>query len=235
MSTQDAHESGIPPRGRRTTGPGTPGPSARPTTMRISVAVYAEDVILHAGTIHLLRQRPEIELVPDEEAGNAQISLVVADFVNESTVRRLQRLQRNTATRTGLIVRFFEVDAIQTMLECGVAAVLPRADADQDELIHLITKMAMGEGFLSGELLGKLIYHVGSSQRAYLGPRRLTLSAREAAMLRLVAEGFKTAEIAQKTSYSERTVKNVLHGLITRLDVRNRTQAVAFATRHGLI
>ncbi|MEU3183576.1 response regulator transcription factor [Streptomyces sp. NPDC006923] len=235
MSIQDAYESGIPCRGPRAAGPGTPTPSARHTAVPISVAVYAEDVILRAGTVHLLRQRPEVKLVPDEEAANARISLVVTDCVNESTMRRLQRLQRNPATRTGLVVGFFEVGAIRTMLECGVAAVLRRADADQDELMHLITELARGEGALSGELLGKLIYHVGRSHRASPDPRSLTLSVREADMLSLVAEGFKTAEIAEKTSYSERTVKNVLHGLITRLDVRNRTQAVAFATRHGLI
>ena len=61
------------------------------------------------------------------------------------------------------------------------------------------------------------------------------LSSREADVLRLVAEGRDTSEIAEELCYSERTVKNVLHDLTTRLQLRNRTHAVAYALREGLI
>ncbi|MGW6718287.1 response regulator transcription factor [Streptomyces sp. NPDC055886] len=218
--------------GRRTAGPGgAPGG-------RVSVAVYAEDLILQTGMVHQLRVRPEIELLPEAEADRAQVSLVVVDTVGESTVQLLHRLQRNTSTRTGLVVGFFESGALQTMIECGVAAVLRRGEADQDRLVHLVRAMANGEGVLPGDLLGKLLDHVSSLQRTVLDPRGLTLStltAREAEMIRLVSEGCDTAEIARKTSYSERTVKNVLHEVATRLELRNRAHAVGYAMRHGLI
>jgi DNA-binding NarL/FixJ family response regulator len=61
------------------------------------------------------------------------------------------------------------------------------------------------------------------------------LSAREVDVLKLVAEGFDTREIAGKLCYSERTVKNVLHGLMLRLRLRNRAHAVAYAARHGYL
>lgn len=205
---------------------------------RVSVAVYAEDLILHSGVLHLLRHRPEVELLREPEADRAQISLVIVDKLDESTVQLLRRLQRNTATRTGLVVGSFESGALQTMIECGAAAVLRRAEADQDRLVQVISALARGEGVLPGDLLGKLLDHVGSLQRTMLDPRGLTLSpltAREADMLRLVAEGYDTAEIASKTSYSERTVKNVLHEVATRLGLRNRAHAVGYAMRHGLI
>ncbi|WP_225976940.1 MULTISPECIES: response regulator transcription factor [Streptomyces] len=217
------------------TAPATPGAG---TGGRVTVAVYAEDLILQTGMIHQLRMRPEIELIPDAEADRAQVSLVVVDMVDEPTVQLLHRLRRNTSTRTGLVVGFFESGALQTMIECGVAAVLRRGEADQDRLIHLVKAMANGEGVLPGDLLGKLLDHVSSLQRTVLDPRGLTLStltAREAEMIRLVSEGFDTSEIAQKTSYSERTVKNVLHEVATRLELRNRAHAVGYAMRHGLI
>ncbi|MEU9996498.1 LuxR C-terminal-related transcriptional regulator [Streptomyces sp. NPDC050848] len=50
-----------------------------------------------------------------------------------------------------------------------------------------------------------------------------------------MAEGFDTADIAVKPSYSERTIKNVLHEVITRLQFHNRSHAVAYAMRQGLI
>ncbi|MGW2471742.1 response regulator transcription factor [Streptomyces sp. NPDC001665] len=214
--------------------PGIPAPASG----RVSVAVYAEDLILRTGVVQQLRLRPEIELVPETEADRAQVSLVVVDMVNEAAVQLLHRLQRNTATRTGLVVGHFEAGALQTLIEYGVAAVLRRGEADQDRLVHLVTAIAKGEGVLPGDLLGKLIDHVSSLHRSVLDPRGLslsTLTTREAEMIRLVSEGYGTAEIAQKTSYSERTVKNVLHEVATRLNLRNRAHAVGYAMRHGLI
>jgi DNA-binding NarL/FixJ family response regulator len=54
-------------------------------------------------------------------------------------------------------------------------------------------------------------------------------------VLRLVADGLDTAEIATKLSYSQRTIKNILHDITSRLHLRNRSHAVAYALRHGLI
>ncbi|WP_331481928.1 response regulator transcription factor [Streptomyces rubrogriseus] len=59
------------------------------------------------------------------------------------------------------------------------------------------------------------------------------LNPREVDVLQLVAEGLSTAEVASHLNYSERTIKNVLHEVITRLNLRNRTQAVAWAIRSG--
>lgn len=241
MTTTDFTRPGA--EGGPSRGPTVPeqraqGTPTAPPGGRVSVAVYAEDLILQTGMAQQLRTRPEIELVQDEEADRAQVSLVVVDMVNEATVQLLHRLQRNTSTRTGLVVGFFEAGALQTLIEYGVAAVLRRGEADQDRLVHLVTAIAKGEGVLPGDLLGKLLDHVSSLHRTVLDPRGLslsTLTAREAEMIRLVSEGYGTAEIAQKTSYSERTVKNVLHEVATRLQLRNRAHAVGYAMRHGLI
>ena len=212
-------------------------PAAR--DRRITVAVYAADPVLHTGVVHHLRHQPEIELVPTDQADEAEVSLVVVDTVDDEAAALLYRLRHNSATRTGLVVGTFDSpDALQRVLDCGVAAVLRRAEADQDRLRHLVRAIANGEGVLPGDLLGKLLSHIGSLQRSALDPRKAslaTLAPREAEMLRLVAEGLDTAEIARKTSYSERTVKNVLHEVMTRLQLRNRAHAVGYALRNGLI
>ncbi|MFE9931553.1 response regulator transcription factor [Streptomyces sp. NPDC005533] len=206
---------------------------------RVTVAVYAPDPVLHVGVVHQLRQRPEIELVDLADADDAQVSLVAVDSVDDETAALLYRLRHNSGTRTGLVVGTFESgDALQRAIECGVTAVLRRTEADQDRLLRLVLAIANGEGVLPGDLLAKLLDHVGSLQRSTLDPHAVslsTLTSREADMLRLVSEGLDTSEIARKTSYSERTVKNVLHEIITRLHLRNRTHAVGYALRHGLI
>ncbi|WP_245614500.1 response regulator transcription factor [Actinokineospora inagensis] len=205
---------------------------------RIPVAVYAEDPILRGGTVHLLRPRPEVEVLATEDNGKAVVSLVVVDALDDETARLLRRLRRTGSSRTGLVVGRFDQNSLRTTIECDVAAVVRRAEAGQDRLVGAVTAIANGEAVLPGDLLDKLLAHVGRLQRGVLDPNAptlSTLSTRETDILRLVAEGLDTAEIALKMSYSERTVKNVLHEVSTRLNLRNRAHAVGYVMRHGLI
>jgi DNA-binding NarL/FixJ family response regulator len=61
------------------------------------------------------------------------------------------------------------------------------------------------------------------------------LSEREVRVLRLLADGMDTAEVGRELFYSERTVKNIVHDITSRLELRNRTHAVAYAIKQGLI
>jgi DNA-binding NarL/FixJ family response regulator len=111
-------------------------------------------------------------------------------------------------------------------------------DATPDTLVRTIVRVAAGDGEVPADLLGRLLDQLGRLQRQVLSPRGMTfagLTPREREVLRLVADGHDTAEIASRMCYSERTVKNVLHDLTTRLQLRNRTHAVAYAVREGLI
>ena len=66
-------------------------------------------------------------------------------------------------------------------------------------------------------------------------PPLARLTEREQQVLALIAQGHPTREVAQELCYSERTVKNVLHDVSTKLNARSRSQAVAHAVREGLI
>lgn len=61
------------------------------------------------------------------------------------------------------------------------------------------------------------------------------IAPRERMLLLLLSQGLDTAEIAAKMAYSERTVKNIVHGLLSRLELRNRAHAVAYAMRAGVL
>jgi DNA-binding CsgD family transcriptional regulator len=87
-------------------------------------------------------------------------------------------------------------------------------------------------------LVGELLKHIERLQRDVLTPFGLNasgLTPREIDVLRLMADGLDTGEIAGKLCYSERTVKNVIYGVTHRLKLRNRSHAVAYALRSGMI
>ncbi len=166
------------------------------------------------------------------------MAVVVADAVDEQTVRVLKALQRGGVPRLVLVASFVEANDLVMAVQAGVSGVLRRAEASIDRLLSVILSAAAGEGTVPPDLLGRLLEQVGRLQRQVLDPRGLTfagLSGREIEVLRLVAEGHDTREIATRLCYSERTVKNVLHEITTRLQLRNRSHAVAYAMREGLI
>ena len=66
-------------------------------------------------------------------------------------------------------------------------------------------------------------------------PMTVPLTSRERDVLELIADGLSTREVATTLCYSERTIKNALQDLTVRLNLHNRTHAVAYALRMGWI
>ena len=202
----------------------------------VATWVHGRDPISQAGVISQLRMRPEIRVV--DSLDQCVVAVLIADQVDESTTRELRSLRKDNHPRLMLVATSVDDSALVAAAEAGVAGLLRRCDASADNLVRTITKVASGEGEVPPDLLGRLLEQVGRLQRQVLAPRGLTfagLTPRETQVLRLVADGHDTSEIALAMCYSERTVKNVLHDLTTRLQLRNRTHAVAYAVREGLI
>jgi DNA-binding NarL/FixJ family response regulator len=205
---------------------------------RVSIYVYADDPILQAGMVSQLRGRPEIDIVEASELARAQLGLVAADALDEETLRIMRSLKRAGVAHTVLVMRTIDDAAVVSAAEVGVSGLLRRSEATPETLVRTIQKVADGDGVIPSDLLGHLLGQVGRLQRQVLSPRGLTftgLSDREIEVLRLIAEGHDTNEIARQLCYSQRTVKNVLHDVTTRLQLRNRSHAVAYAVREGLI
>jgi len=205
---------------------------------RVPIHVYAWDPILQAGVVSHLRPRPEVQILGDREVDQALVMVVVTDSVDDRTLQLLKRLHRGGTARTVLVAGSLDDADLVAAVEAGVVALLRRHEANADRLVTAISRAAASEGTVPPDLLGRLLTQVGALQRGVLDPRGLTfsgLATREIEVLRLVADGCDTSEIAHQLAYSERTVKNVLHDVTTRLQLRNRSHAVAYALRQGLI
>ncbi|MER7399699.1 response regulator transcription factor [Streptomyces sp. NPDC000151] len=207
---------------------------------RVPVVVHASDPLSQAGAVSQLRAQPEIELIDDTTAPvpEGTVAVLLAEKLDEATLARLRRLVRTDGTRAVLVTGLIREAELLQVIECGIGTIVWRREATGHRLLKAILAAARGDGDLPSDLLGRLITQIGSMQRNVAGPSDSPasgLTAREVDVLRLVAEGLGTGEIASKLSYSERTVKNVMHGLTTRLHLRNRAHAVAFALREGYI
>jgi DNA-binding NarL/FixJ family response regulator len=207
-------------------------------TAPVPTYVYASDPISQAGVISQLRARPEVRVVDAQHLGEAAVALVVTDELDDETLRVLRALQRGSVPRTVLVARMIDDATLVSAAEVGVGGLVRRGEATPEALARVVVRVAAGEGEVPADLLGRLLGQVGRLQRQVLAPRGLAfsgLSDREAQVLKLVATGHDTAEIAGRLSYSQRTVKNILHDVTTRLQLRNRSHAVAYAVREGLI
>lgn len=204
----------------------------------IPVFVYAGDPISQAGMASQLRGRTELRVVEEQEVDQAAVAVVVADTVDDGIARTIKALQRNRCPRVVVVATQLDDAGLLTAVEAGACGLLRRAEATPDQVVSAVTRAAAGDGALPPDLLGRLLEQVGQIQRQILEPRGFRVSGlteREVQVLRLVADGHNTAEIARQLAYSERTIKNVIQDIITRFQLRNRSHAVAYAVRQGLI
>lgn len=208
------------------------------TPDRVDVFVATADPLSRAGTISQLRGASGVRIVEEDDLAGGGVALVVADEMDAETTRTIRALRRRGVDRVALLVTRLDDKGLLAAVEAGVAGVLRRSQATSQNLDAAIRAVASGEGTLPQDLLGRLLEQVGQLQRQVLAPRGLTFSGlteRELSVLRLLAEGKDTTEVGSALFYSERTVKNIIHDVTSRLDLRNRTHAVAYAIKEGLI
>jgi DNA-binding NarL/FixJ family response regulator len=205
---------------------------------RTSVFVYAEDPVSQAGLEQLLRLRSEIYVVSSGQIDDATVAVVGCEQVDEAAVRTITGIQRDGCPRVLLVATSLDENGILAASEAGTLGMLRRAEATPERLAFVVTHVAAGQACIPTDLMTPLLAAVrrlqrGTSLDAF--PPPASLSDREREVLRLLAEGRDTVEIAATLCYSERTVKGVIHGLTSRLQLRNRSHAVAYALRNALI
>lgn len=148
-------------------------------------------------------------------------------------LQNVVRLANGTPTRLIAVARDAREDVLFDAFEAGVEGFLSRSDLCPDTLVACLAAVAAGSGTLPSHLLMKLLDGLAKGGRQ--GTSCGQLARRELDVLRLLAEGGDTREIAGELNYSERTVKNIVHDVLVKMNCRSRAHAVALATRQGLI
>jgi DNA-binding NarL/FixJ family response regulator len=127
-------------------------------------------------------------------------------------------------------------ESVMMAMQAGAIGFLRKETLTMAGLGAAVQAAASGAGVIPPELLESLVRAAAPDAETANGRAHAAkLTDREQQVLSLIADGHPTREVAQQLSYSERTVKNVLHDVVTKLNARSRSQAVAFAVREGLI
>ncbi|WP_246257793.1 response regulator transcription factor [Amycolatopsis anabasis] len=208
----------------------------------VAVAVYAPDLVARLGATSILGADPRLNVLDEAGFAAAEIIVVVADSIGERVFKFLREARDGSRLesppRCVVVTDHFRTEVLMTAIECGMAALLPRRTLEGEKLVRTILAVSQGAAALPPRLQGSLLTQLERVQRDVLEPQGLALSGlstREREILRLLADGHGTEEIAAMLAYSESTVKQVLHRVMTRYELNNRTHAVAFALRTGAI
>jgi DNA-binding NarL/FixJ family response regulator len=126
------------------------------------------------------------------------------------------------------LVREVQADRMREVRAANLPALLLLRTLTPSRLLACVDALTAGDADAPGEILAATTARAHRGDRGHLTPRELDVLA-------LLAEGGSTRDIAVRLSYSERTVKNIVHDVLTKLNGRTRAQAVAVAARRGMI
>lgn len=213
-------------------------------TEHIRVVIADDHNIVRSGIRLLLSAEPDIEVVGEaldgveaiELAGKLNPDVMIMDITMpgmdglEATTR-LRKLYPNMPI---LVLTMHRSDAyFFELIKAGASGYVLKG-AKTNELIEAVRVVSKGEVFLHPSMAQKLVqgYLYRSDQGRDTG---INLSPREVEILRLIAEGFSTKEIADTLVISQSTVHTHRGNLMIKLGLNNRHELIQYARDHGFI
>ncbi|WP_413099694.1 response regulator [Streptomyces sp. Inha503] len=227
----------------------------------IRVLICEDQALVRAGYVTIFSAQPDIEVVGEADNGQAAVEAAKALRPDVAVmdirmplldgIEATRQLAGPGATPTTriLVITTFNVDAlVYEALRAGASGFLLK-DAPPAELVNGVRTVARGESLLAPAVTRALIGEFAGRVRAVDDPapapepvpeavrereRLKVLTPREYEVLRLISVGLSNAEIAAELVLSGETVKTYVSRILTKLDLRDRVQAVVLAYRAGV-
>ena len=203
----------------------------------IRVVIADDHPVVRAGVRALLEGEADIEVVGEASTPDAAVALA-AELSPELVLMDLQfgdraagaeatrRVRALAAPPYVLVLTNYDTDGDLGAVEAGASGYLLK-DAPPHELLAGVRAAAAGQSALAPAIAGRLL--------ARLREPRVSLSAREIEVLRLVARGASNADVAARLHITDATVKSHLAHVFSKLGVSSRTAAVSAARALGVL
>ena len=221
----------------------------------IRVAVVDDQEIVRAGLRMVLGAHPDVSVV-GEATNGVEVPALVAQthpdvilmdlrMPEVDGIEATRRLRAHTRTPDDnspgvLILTTFDLDEhVFEALRAGANAFLAK-DSETHDLIEAIKHVYQGDAVVQPRITRQLVEHfISREPSAHPSDddvnRLESLTPREQEVLGLVASGLSNSEIATALTLSEVTIKTHVGRLLTKLSLRDRTQAVVFAYETGFV
>jgi len=217
-------------------------------TAPIRVLVCDDQMLIRTGFTTIIDAQPDLEVVG--ECGDGQTAVELAGRLRPDVVVMDVRMPvldgiKATSLLAGagvtdpvkvLVVTTFNLDEyVYEALRAGASGFLLK-DAPPVQLLNGIRTVATGAALLAPEVTRRLVGRYATRIRPAAGTAAdVPLTPRELEVVRLLADGLSNREIAATLVISQETVKTYVSRILTKLDLRDRVQAVVYAYRHGLV
>ena len=216
-------------------------------TQKIRVVVADDHAILRAGLRMLINAQADMTVVAEAQDGIEAVEAVQKNkpdvAILDVTMPRSGGLDaikeiigRNRSTRILLLTMHEEPAYLRTALSAGAAGYVLKKSVDAD-LLTAIRAVYKGRTYVDSELAEVLVHDAispdvsdGDSSAA-----RGLLSNRELQVLKLVAEGFSSREVAEQIFVSTKTVETYRSRFAEKLGLKSRAQIVQYALNLGLL
>ena len=215
---------------------------------RIRVLIADDQALFREGLRTLLSTRPEVEVVAEAANGLEALAMTAqlqpAVVLMDLQMPEMDGIQATARMRDRhpdipvLVLTTFDDDAnLFGALRAGAAGYLLK-DVSSETLVAALQAATRGESFLQSTVTGRVVAAFARLMEEG-GVRAdalvLPLSPREREILALLGTGASNKEIADRVNLAEGTVKNHVTNILSKLDVRDRTQAALRARQLGLV
>jgi len=213
---------------------------------RIRILVAEDDARLRRALVELLRLEPEFDVVADagdgetalQQAGVLMPDVVLTDLEMPrmdgiALIRKVLKLLPNVSVV--VLTKFGDDERVFGAIKSGAVGYLLK-DAGLEELVQAVRMAKNGEGFLSPVLVARVMAEFARVSKTGLQNRQrfAELSRREVEVLECLAAGLRNAQIADRLSLSEKTVKSHVGAILRKLHANDREEAGRLARDGGL-
>jgi DNA-binding NarL/FixJ family response regulator len=214
--------------------------------MSIKVLVVDDQELVRAGFIMILNSQADIDVVGEADNGSEAVDAVrrlrpdvvlmdirmpIMDGLEATRILKASGLD----VRVLILTTFDPDEYVYEALQSGASGFVLK-DIPPHDLVAAVRVVAKGEALLAPSITRRLIARFAAQLSPPATSQELErLTDRETEVLRLMAKGLSNSEIAEQLYLSPTTIKSHVAGVLAKLGVRDRVQAVVFAYENGVV